>query len=93
MTRARQGRADMSKLLSLGRLFGIDAVGLIRSTAALPGLIRDYLTFKRLLLQENDFRLGKPYPCLGEDREKSGLATGHDFGRKVLGWAQHAGSC
>jgi SAM-dependent methyltransferase len=74
----------MSKLLSLGRVFGIDAIKLIRSAAALPGFIRDYLTFRRLLLQSDDFRLGKLYPCLGENRDESGQASGHYFHQDIL---------
>lgn len=74
----------MSRLIALGRLFGLDFIKLGRSITALPRFIRDYLTFRRLVQQSDDFRITRLYPCLGDDRQESGQASGHYFHQDIL---------
>ena len=66
-------------------MFGIYPVKTIRSIRGLPAYSKDLKTLKKQLsFSDNDFPLGRNYPCLGDRFDNSGSAQGHYFHQDLL---------
>lgn len=74
------------RLNSLSKLFGIDVGQGVAAASKMPKLIRDFREFKSHLSAKKvaDFPFGKMYPCLHDDKDNSGTASGHYFHQDLL---------
>jgi len=74
------------RLSSLAGLFGIDIGQGVATLLALPRFLRDYSVFRSLQSESGDhpFAMGKMYPCLADDKENSGTASGAYFHQDLL---------
>jgi SAM-dependent methyltransferase len=74
----------MSRILSLFDFVGFDPRKTVRTVRGLPRYFRDY---RRLLAdrqQQDNFTLGKFYPCLEDHDDESGMASGHYFHQDII---------
>lgn len=69
------------RLKSVGRLFGFDPDRAGRVVSNLGRYRRNKAQFQQQLNSSSDepFRWGKLYPCIGDDTDASGTASGHYF--------------
>ena len=66
-------------------MFGVDPLKTIDSIKGLPAYFRDLKTLKsQRQSAAREFPFGKPYPCLGDRFENSGVAKGHYFHQDLL---------
>lgn len=78
----------LRRIRSLGSLFGIDFVRMLRSARAFPQFWRQRSAFRQKLVQNEslaaDFPMGKLYPCFDDANDTSGSASGHYFHQDLL---------
>lgn len=76
----------LGRLASLARLFGMDGGQGVATLLALPRFLHDYHAFRSRLGKCGDhpFVMGKMYPCLVDDKENSGTASGAYFHQDLL---------
>lgn len=72
--------------LQLIGLLGIDPRRGVDSLRGLPTYVAEFIRLRRQLKMADagDFRLGRPYPCLGDRLQNSGVAKGHYFHQDLL---------
>ena len=78
-------RSTVRRLGSALALFGVRPGQGLRAAVALPKFRRHYREFRQQLERSGaPFAVGKLYPCLGEDSDAAGGASGHYFHQDLL---------
>src|SRR5208282_1365169 len=77
--------SKLKTLVSLSKLFGVDAEKGLGNIAALRWYLSDLRTLKKQQAKSKSrFSSGKLYPCLDDKRAAGGTATGHYFHQDLL---------
>ena len=75
----------LNAVLESMSLFGIYPLKFINTARGLQFYLRDYINFKRQLIQsKSPFPMGKFYPCLDDLFSPIGVASGHYFHQDLL---------
>lgn len=72
------------KIIFILNVFGFNLIKFIYSIKGLNFYFRDYLTLKKQLKTNKEFKFGKFFPILHEKYEDSGVLRGHYFHQDLL---------